>query len=58
MHRHVWKVESQRVEESPFDQLARLGPTSLKNLPEGFFRRDVVVTYRCESCGEEKVARV
>lgn len=57
-HRHVWKVETKFTQPSAFDQLARAGISSAKNLSPDLFRRDVIVTYRCAECGQQQVMRV
>jgi hypothetical protein len=59
MHRHIWKITQRDEQPSPKEIL---GGAAFKYQssedPLNFLRRPVVVTYRCERCGSERVERV
>ena len=61
-HRHVWKIVEQREQPSRIEVLRETGVTRFKSgWPESWenlARRDVIVTKRCETCGDEKVERL
>lgn len=62
-HRHVWKVIDKDEQLSPQDELLRAGvSTSGVKVPghavHEFLHKPVIVTRRCETCGNEEVRRV
>jgi hypothetical protein len=59
-HRHIDKVVKIETQPSPWEQCAAAGMTKLDSLEvsQQFWRQWVIVTYRCETCGREKVERV
>lgn len=57
-HRHKWKVVSKEEKPSEYDVFTEHATSAkMKRTPPDFFRRYVIVHYRCE-CGSEKVVRV
>lgn len=58
-HRHIWKIESQVTQQSMWEMITTgvktLGDASL---PADAFTQPVIVTYKCEACGSQKVERV
>jgi formylmethanofuran dehydrogenase subunit E len=59
MHRHTWRVESKVTQTSPWEQMNIRAPvTSVERVAPYFFEQAVIVTYRCATCGEQKVERV
>ena len=55
---HRWKVAGTETQESGFDLARIAGATSVRSTSPSFFKRDVIVAYRCEKCGAEKVRRI
>jgi hypothetical protein len=57
MHKHKWIVTKQETLPSAWEQLDK-NLTDLKTRGYDLFSKDVIVNYRCESCGTEKVERI
>jgi hypothetical protein len=61
-HRHQWKIVEQHEQSAPIEIMRSTGVTNFKSNGwetwNDLATRDVIVTKRCETCGEEKVERV
>lgn len=62
MHRHVWKIISKEEQPSTIETWRKTGQyVSGKGLYAhdliGLSRKPIIVTYKCEKCGSEKVER-
>ncbi len=58
-HRHKWIVLDKQVFDSPFEVWLANGGKNFKvdAFSFGWFEKEVVVHYKCEKCGTERVTR-
>ena len=58
-HRHKWIVVEKQEQPSMLDKLIPAGVTRFKTgWAYDISKRDVIVHYRCEGCGRERVQRI
>lgn len=55
---HKWNVVEKVEHQSPFEMTSNEGLYLERARGIDVFRKPVIVTYRCEKCGSEKVERV
>lgn len=58
MYIHSWKVVTQVTHDSGYEQVTKRGVGFNAKGYEDFFKRSIIVTYRCQKCDSEKVERV
>jgi hypothetical protein len=59
MHRHIWKIESKVTQQSAWEQITQHADVQeVGRANSRMFVQPVIVTYRCEGCGAQKVERV
>ena len=55
-HRHSWELIDKTEQPSGYEQLTSHGRVAEVNVPSiAFFRRAVVLSFRCRECGKLRV---
>lgn len=60
MHRHIWKIISKEEQLSPWENMTKLGATSIdwRGDPRDAHRKDIIVRSHCDICKNEKIERI